>query len=770
MPNIDLNSVNKLFSLCLCNLFGGERRMIMRKIISLILVAVILLGVMPQNILATDVTETIGTAEITAVTEGANTEKIISILGDSISTFKDYLPEGNATYYPQNTVQTVADTWWMQLITELNANLGVNESWSGSYVSETAGNKLAMASVERIQNLGSNGTPDVILFFGGTNDIAFKRPLGSFDPVSAPDQADLTATSWESLADAYVAAILRMQHYYPEAKIISILPTINKTYYNNATLEQHNAVLRAICVHYGVEYVDLVAAGFTTAMLGDATHPNAMGMDFITGAVKAVYTAEAPNDCADGHQFSDWTEYTSAACQKRYTRECSVCGTKQNAKDIVEQTVSISVPAITANVGDTVILSLYSVAFDAASVIPASEITWYSDSVNIENGCILPAAAGVYALTASAGTNNKTVYLLVKNPEDTEYVLYYDDFDNAALDGYRAIEVPAGTEYYVSDGKLILDATGNSTNHMRILLPEWIGDFGNYEITTSFSMQKAMANTYWFAVMARIQDNDFPYWQAAIRQNATASNGVEISTRTKASGATGGWTVTHKTAMGENLSASKYYTQTFGLSGANGFHAVNGTTLLESNAITYVVGDVGFHLRASKVAVDSIKIVIPSNDSSHSFSDWTVTREATCTETGEESRSCSQCGTTETQEIAAGHSLTKYEQKMPTCTEPGWKAYETCSRCDYTTYVEVAATGHTFERDIHSVAHRGYSDAAPENTLIAYRMAKEKGFQYVECDVSLTSDKKTVLLHDDTINRTSNGTGKITSLTYEQLL
>jgi lysophospholipase L1-like esterase len=150
----------------------------------------------------------------------------------------------------------------------------------------------------------------VILFFGGTNDIAFKRPLGSFDPASAPDQADLYTTTWESLADGYTEAILRMQHYYPEARIIAILPTINKTYYNNATLEQHNAVLPAICTHYGVEYVDLVAAGFTATMLGDATHPNTTGMDFITNAVKVVYTTETPSDCSDGHQFGDWTECT----------------------------------------------------------------------------------------------------------------------------------------------------------------------------------------------------------------------------------------------------------------------------------------------------------------------------------------------------------------------------------------------------------------------------------------------------------------------------
>ena len=71
---------------------------------------------------------------------------------------------------------------------------------------------------------------------------------------------------------------------------------------------------------------------------------------------------------------------------------------------------------------------------------------------------------------------------------------------------------------------------------------------------------------------------------------------------------------------------------------------------------------------------------------------------------------------------------------------------------------------------IKSIAHRGYSIGAPENTLPAYRMAKEKGFDYAECDVSFTKDGVAVLLHDSTIDRTSNGTGNVSDLTYEELL
>ncbi|MBQ7604484.1 MAG: InlB B-repeat-containing protein [Clostridia bacterium] len=76
--------------------------------------------------------------------------------------------------------------------------------------------------------------------------------------------------------------------------------------------------------------------------------------------------------------------------------------------------------------------------------------------------------------------------------------------------------------------------------------------------------------------------------------------------------------------------------------------------------------------------------------------------EATCTEKGsyESVVYCSVCHaelSRETVEIAAlGHDLVHHDAKAATCTEIGWEAYDTCSRCDYTTYVEIAALGHVW--------------------------------------------------------------------------
>lgn len=74
-----------------------------------------------------------------------------------------------------------------------------------------------------------------------------------------------------------------------------------------------------------------------------------------------------------------------------------------------------------------------------------------------------------------------------------------------------------------------------------------------------------------------------------------------------------------------------------------------------------------------------------------------------------------------------------------------------------------------YDMNVLSVNHRGFSTEAPENTLPAYILSKKKGFNYVETDVCFTSDNVPVLLHDSTIDRTSNGSGNINNITYEQV-
>ena len=57
------------------------------------------------------------------------------------------------------------------------------------------------------------------------------------------------------------------------------------------------------------------------------------------------------------------------------------------------------------------------------------------------------------------------------------------------------------------------------------------------------------------------------------------------------------------------------------------------------------------------------------------------------------------------------------------------------------------------------IAHRGAGKLAPENTLAAFRLGASHGYRMFECDVKLSADGVPFLLHDDTLERTSNGRG-----------
>ncbi|MCC6491134.1 MAG: glycerophosphodiester phosphodiesterase [Candidatus Hydrogenedentes bacterium] len=66
-------------------------------------------------------------------------------------------------------------------------------------------------------------------------------------------------------------------------------------------------------------------------------------------------------------------------------------------------------------------------------------------------------------------------------------------------------------------------------------------------------------------------------------------------------------------------------------------------------------------------------------------------------------------------------------------------------------------------------AHRGDQKSAPENTLPAFQLAVEKGAHQIEFDVQLSKDGVLVLMHDATVDRTTNGAGKVSDLTFDQL-
>lgn len=174
--------------------------------------------------------------------------KTISVMGDSISTIKDKIPSGNALYYDNTTGKemTFERNYWGDIITRFGAVEGIDEAWSGS----TIGSKAAsMASKDRINKLDDNGTPDVILYYGGSNPDS---SVGTFDPDADYAKTVDWAQSYSDTASAYAASLQRMKATYPGAEIIAIIP-----YYEQNNIPKQAEVIEQIAKHYDITTIDL---------------------------------------------------------------------------------------------------------------------------------------------------------------------------------------------------------------------------------------------------------------------------------------------------------------------------------------------------------------------------------------------------------------------------------------------------------------------------------------------------------------------------------
>ena len=198
--------------------------------------------------------------------------KVLCILGDSISTFYEkgsevnsYYTGDNQYYYPiySSTVVKVKQTWWYLLNQQLNTKLGINNSWSGSqaYGSSTS----ATMSDARINTLGENGTPDIIVIFIGTNDI-----VNNVTP--------------QNFKVAYETMFRKINAKYPNAHIFGCTlgyTSWEKYYYTEARRLQFNEVVREVCAKNSSKVIELAEVQTienSASLLGDGLHLNANGM------------------------------------------------------------------------------------------------------------------------------------------------------------------------------------------------------------------------------------------------------------------------------------------------------------------------------------------------------------------------------------------------------------------------------------------------------------------------------------------------------------
>jgi len=68
-----------------------------------------------------------------------------------------------------------------------------------------------------------------------------------------------------------------------------------------------------------------------------------------------------------------------------------------------------------------------------------------------------------------------------------------------------------------------------------------------------------------------------------------------------------------------------------------------------------------------------------------------------------------------------------------------------------------------------NVAHRGASGYAPEHTLLSYELGESMKGDYIEIDLQMTKDGELIAMHDETLDRTTNGTGLVKDYTLEEI-
>jgi lysophospholipase L1-like esterase len=226
--------------------------------------------------------------------------KRMAIIGDSISTFEGTMPTGYVTYYPAGDIQNVDDTYWMKIVNGLDMTV-TNCAWSGSTTSgdsSSDNNAFAACSNKRINDLGRDGNPDIVLCYIGINDFNTSVPIGTWDCNTAiPSDGNITTFS-----DAYALMIWKIYSTYPRARVfcctlpddvkhdkpsIDGYPSLNN---NGDSVGRFNNKIREIANALGADVIELQACGINYANIdtftSDNIHPNKEGHLLFSNKIK----------------------------------------------------------------------------------------------------------------------------------------------------------------------------------------------------------------------------------------------------------------------------------------------------------------------------------------------------------------------------------------------------------------------------------------------------------------------------------------------------
>lgn len=287
--------------------------------------------------------------------------KQFSVLGDSISTLDGYNPLGyNLFYFGENCfrsgVREMKDTWWGKVIDFFGGELLVNNSWSGSRVTQFPGSDSLFpsgCSDERTGNLHIRSVmPDVIIVYLGTNDWANGVPI-EFDGCT------LLGHEYNDIfVSAYGNMIRKIRSNYPNAEIwcctlcatfMSSDPSFHFPYnYNGNYINNYNQIIETVANQQNCKIIDLFSYSVPYDSI-DGSHPNVNGMNTLaTLMIRSIGGEDVDPflDCEnDQHdlkcieQNADSKKYVCQKCGKIKLEKPSCPEDKRDSESCSQDTV-----------------------------------------------------------------------------------------------------------------------------------------------------------------------------------------------------------------------------------------------------------------------------------------------------------------------------------------------------------------------------------------------------------------------------------------------
>ncbi|MCJ8008699.1 glycerophosphodiester phosphodiesterase family protein [Lederbergia wuyishanensis] len=478
---------------------------------------------------------------------------------------------------------------------------------------------------------------------------------------------------------------------------------------------------------------------------------------------------------------------------------------------------------------------------------------------------------------------------------EEQNVLVKENFDQIANgtipDGWKVIQ--GGAE--VQNGKLTLNSPSTSVP-ARVVVP-LNTKTGDYVFEADMTFLSAVEDTRWASMMYRIQSDDFPYYQFAIRRGTTALNGLEFAERNSKNQ----WVVPEATFFTEKFEYNQSYRIKIIASKNRVQQFINNKLVLNTDqANNWSTGDIGFQASGSTVQFDNVKVTtfegeLPPIENSGAFlpnePETNIINPPTLIASSLEVINKTDVSSAVLQvkkgngdslmvdETTLGDALSSIKNKQipiiqiedkgieeqiinilnenqmtdfhilstqPSIVKSFTTLYPTArggvvynknsfNKHDvnklikdvhssnskvaiipqkvlsaeivhtlHTRMVSVWGAGAESEKAAHELihfgvdgiitdhpeataqafskypentivqrpiiaAHRGIPSIAPENTMSSFRLAYEHGADLIETDVKVTKDNQLVIMHDDTVNRTTNGTGRVADLTLEEI-